>query len=148
MTTITIIKATWAKHAQQLSEIRYTVFVEEQQVPVELEMDEYDPHASHWLAQDGDQAIATVRMLTDGKIGRMAVLAPYRRRGIGKALLQSCIEEAKARHFDTLELGAQVHAIGFYQRQGFEPVGDRFIDAGIPHQTMRMTLAPVLPNAG
>ncbi|MDF1693476.1 MAG: GNAT family N-acetyltransferase [Zhongshania sp.] len=144
MKTITIVKAAWTEYQQQLTAIRHTVFVNEQKVPEALELDEFDATATHWLAFHNKEAIATVRLLDNGTIGRMAVLSPYRRKGVGKALLQHCIIEAKDRGMASLQLGAQVHAIEFYQHQGFELLGPRFMDAGIPHQHMRMVLKPVL----
>ena len=141
MTTITIKPATWANHIHALSSVRKTVFIEEQQVPVELEWDDEDDLAWHWLAENsaGD-AIGTVRLLRSHQIGRMAVLANYRNQGIGKQLLQAAIEQAIANDWFDVYLHAQTHAIDFYARAGFVAEGPEFMDAGIPHRTMRKIL--------
>ncbi len=140
MTTLTIAKADWANHAGLLSEIRHRVFVEEQNVPEALELDEFDSDASHWIARIEDKVIATARMLDNGVIGRMAVLKPYRGKGVGTALINAIIKEAKARSYPAVELGAQTHAIAFYETVGFRIKGPRFIDAGIAHQHMHLQL--------
>ncbi|MGK0501022.1 MAG: putative GNAT family N-acyltransferase [Oceanicoccus sp.] len=138
---ISIKTADWQLDHAVLSAIRNAVFVQEQQVPVELEMDEHDADAQHWLAFDGDQAIATVRMLKDGHIGRMAVLKYYRGNGIGNNILQHLIETVKQQSLFEVYLHSQTHAIGFYQKLGFSAYGDEFMDAGIPHRNMKLQLA-------
>ncbi len=125
---------------QKLQAIRQQVFVEEQKVPVELEWDEHDDSALHFLAELDGKAVATARLIVDdedtARIGRMAVLAGFRRRGIGHALLQTVIACAEQRGISCLKLYAQVQVIAFYQRFGFEAHGDIFQDAGIPHRAM------------
>ena len=140
MTTLTITKADWTQHRGILAQIRYRVFVDEQAVPEALELDEYDVTASHWMATMGAEVIGTARLLENATIGRMAVLKPYRGKGVGAALLSSIVAEAKIRHYHQVELGAQEHAIGFYQAAGFLPKGKRFMDAGIVHQQMYLQL--------
>lgn len=130
----------WATHRELLSRIRHQVFVLEQVVPVAMEIDEYDPQARHWLAWVDGEAVATLRLLDNGSIGRMAVLAGYRRRGIGRALLQDCIEFARRQGHTRLSLAAQLHAIAFYEGCGFRPYGDEFMDAGIAHRLMALEL--------
>lgn len=121
--------------------VRFAVFVMEQSVPEELELDMLDPLARHWLVRDGDgEAIATARLTPDGRIGRMAVLADWRGRGIGTSLLQAMIAHARSEGMAELTLHAQVTAIPFYQRLGFEAEGPEFDDAGIPHRAMRLPL--------
>ena len=139
-----IIETNWTTHHQCLTDIRYQVFVHEQGVPVEMELDEHDQTARHWLLQDstGETTtyIATLRLLNDGSIGRMAVLSGYRGQGWGKALLQACIQTAKAEGIQELTLSSQCHALGFYEKLGFVPRGEVFMDAGIPHRQMFLAL--------
>jgi predicted GNAT family N-acyltransferase len=137
---MTIRKTDWQTDKAILTGIRHEVFVDEQAVPIELELDEHDPYCHHWLALLNDEAVGTVRMLNNGSIGRMAVRKDFRKRGIGKALLQAAMEYGKNQDWRELTLGAQDHAIGFYAAAGFMPYGDMFMDAGIPHQSMRLLL--------
>jgi len=130
----------WDELSAQASPIRFTVFVDEQKVPVELELDEFDPLSCHALALAGDEAIGTGRLLPDGHIGRMAVLAGWRGRGVGALLLQALIDEAKRRGMARVVLNAQTHALGFYARFGFVPEGEEYEEAGLPHRTMSRSL--------
>ena len=140
MTMLKIERVRWSEHWRELTEIRRRVFVEEQRVPVELELDEDDFTARHWLARYGSEVVGTVRLLADGHVGRMAVAADYRGRGIGRALLHAVIDDAIQQQLPKLELAAQTHAIDFYRKEGFQPIGDSFMDAGIAHQSMTRTL--------
>lgn len=138
----TIKPASWVNDQAQIISIRHPVFVEEQGVPTELEIDGEDDHANHWLAIDSHQkAIGTLRMLPDGHIGRVAVLKTYRQRGIGKALLEAALTFAKEKQFYDIYLNAQVSAIAFYEQLGFKTIGEEFMDAGIPHLKMTLQLA-------
>ncbi len=130
----------WDELSAQASPIRFTVFVDEQKVPVELELDEFDPLSCHALALAGDEAIGTGRLLPDGHIGRMAVLAGWRGRGVGALLLQALIDEAQRRGMARVVLNAQTHALGFYARFGFVPEGEEYEEAGLPHRTMGRSL--------
>ncbi|GAB1407601.1 GNAT family N-acetyltransferase [Thermomonas brevis] len=122
--------------------IRKTVFVLEQHVPAELERDALDAVSTHALARllDGTP-VGTARLTPDRHIGRMAVLAPWRGSGVGDALLAALLHEAGRRGWPDVALNAQVEAIGFYLRHGFQPEGARFMEAGIEHQAMRRPLA-------
>jgi predicted GNAT family N-acyltransferase len=134
--------ADWVADGPALRAIRTEVFVEEQQVPVELEWDADDERARHVLALTADgSAVGTGRLLPDGRIGRMAVLRPWRGKGAGAALLTELLRIAQAAGLDDLALHAQIHAIGFYVRFGFQPEGETFLEAGIPHRAMRLWLA-------
>jgi predicted GNAT family N-acyltransferase len=127
----------WNELAEQARQVREAVFVEEQRVPREIEMDEHDDVSRHVLASDGDGgAIGTGRLLADGHIGRMAVLADWRGKGVGRALLERLLEEAAGRQMRHLALHAQTQASGFYRRFGFVEEGPEFMEAGIPHRTM------------
>jgi predicted GNAT family N-acyltransferase len=130
----------WGELSAQASPIRFTVFVDEQKVPVELELDEFDPLSCHAVALAGDEAVGTGRLLPDGHIGRMAVLAGWRGRGVGALLLQALIDEAKRRGMARVVLNAQTHALGFYARFGFVPEGEEYEEAGLPHRTMSRSL--------
>lgn len=129
-----------------LRHVRETVFVVEQQVPIEEEWDEMDPRCRHVLARDPDgRPIGTGRLTPEHKIGRMAVLAEWRGRGVGDALLVALMDQARALGWDSVSLNAQVSAERFYARHGFVPYGDRFMEAGIEHQAMRRALEPLRP---
>ena len=126
----------------ELRAVRDEVFVGEQGVPVELEHDALDPLCTHALARllDGTP-IGTARLTPERHIGRMAVRAPWRARGVGDALLLALVEEARKRGWPEVRLNSQATAIRFYERHGFQPEGPRFIEAGIEHQAMRRILS-------
>ena len=127
----------------QCFRIRTIVFVEEQEVPLELEMDEYDAVATHFLLCDGETPLATARLVDKhglAKIGRVAVLKEARGRGLGLLLMQAVIDEAKHRGFTESVLDAQTYAVPFYARLGYVAEGEEFDDAGIPHFLMRRKL--------
>jgi predicted GNAT family N-acyltransferase len=126
----------WENARAQASAIRLAVFVEEQGVPREIEMDEIDAQCVHALAFEGGTAVGTGRLLPDGHIGRMAILKPWRGRGIGSAILHSLIEAARRRGEREVMLSAQVHAVDFYRAHGFAPEGEVYEEAGIAHQAM------------
>ena len=134
--------ADWAADGPVLRAIRTEVFIEEQQVPAQLEWDAEDEQAWHVLAMIADgTAVGTGRLLRDGRIGRMAVLRQWRGKGAGGALLTGLLRIAQAAGLDNLVLNAQTHAIGFYARFGFQPEGETFLEAGIPHRVMCLRLA-------
>ena len=126
----------WAELAAQAAPIRFEVFVEEQRVPAEMELDEFDALSCHALALVDGRPVGTGRLLPDGHIGRMAVVVGWRGRGVGAALLQALIDEAGHRGIAQLALSAQTHALGFYRRFGFMPEGEVYEEAGLPHQVM------------
>lgn len=138
--TIAVRKANWQHDQNILSEIRRRVFVDEQNVPEDLEWDGLDDDAQHWLAFYNDEPIGTARLLRNGHIGRMAVLAHARGRGVGAAILRSAIDDAKQQQLREVYLHAQTHALSFYERLGFVVEGPEFLDANIPHRTMRLIL--------
>lgn len=130
-----------------LRKVRETVFVVEQQVPVEEEWDELDPQCYHVIARDNaNQPIGTGRLTPEHKIGRMAVMKDWRGKGVGDALMRALMEEAQRRGWQELKLNAQVQAQPFYARHGFEPFGERFMEAGIEHQAMRRSVPPAAPS--
>jgi len=123
-------------HFTEIEEIRTRVFIKEQNVPVELEWDEFDNDSTHILAYYNNKPVGTARLLNDGHIGRMAVLKEYRNRKIGENMLKYILDIAKKRSIENLELSAQEHAVDFYKKYGFSVTSDVYMDAGIPHYTM------------
>ena len=131
----------WGEAREQASRIRFRVFVQEQGVPREIELDDQDAQCVHALAFDEKGlAIGTGRLLPDAHIGRMAVLEEHRRHGVGTLLLNRLIEAARQRGERQVLLSAQVHAAAFYRRHGFEPMGEIYEEAGIPHRAMRKSI--------
>ena len=131
----------WADAASALRDVRRAVFVVEQGVPEALEFDAADLASIHALAQDAAGApIGCARLLADGHIGRVAVLAQWRGRGVGRALMRALIVRAAARGDATVIVNAQVQAMPFYARDGFVATGDAFLEAGIAHRVMTRTL--------
>ena len=130
----------WDEAGDTLGAVRRRVFVEEQGVPEALEWDGLDAGARHFLAQVDGAAVGCARLLADGHIGRMAVLRPWRGRGIGTALLQAVLGACRARGQGLVFLNAQTAALDFYRRLGFHAVGGEFIDAGIPHLRMERAM--------
>lgn len=134
----TIEYGDWATLGEFASGIRTQVFVHEQGVPAELEMDSMDAVCLHAVARDSDgKPVGTARLLPDGHIGRMAVHQHQRGAGIGSALLLGLMSQARARGEREVVLSAQTHAAAFYTRHGFVVEGDEFFAAGIAHLEMR-----------
>ena len=124
--------------------LRHEVFVEEQGVPVELEVDEHDDDALHLVALDQDRLVGTCRVVRDGaraKFGRLVVARDARGAGIGRALLDDAERRSRADGAERMVLTAQVAAMGLYERAGYTARGDVFLDAGIEHMTMEKALA-------
>lgn len=124
-------------------QLRRVVFIEEQGVPEADELDDQDEAAIHLLAEDGGKALGSARLLIQGetgKIGRVCVLAEARGRGIGAALIRAAVEEFRQMGLKRAKLGAQVHALGFYEALGFEAFGPVYQDAGIAHRDMALAL--------
>ena len=139
MTTVSVVSGDWKTYQHECERVRAMVFMAEQKVPRELEFDEDDHRAEHFVAIDSRQMVmGCARLLDDGRIGRVAVLRPFRRRGIGRVIMEAVLERAKARGMASVYLGAQVQAQPFYEQLGFKPYGDVFDEAGIPHQMMRL----------
>jgi predicted GNAT family N-acyltransferase len=131
----------WEELGAQARRIRFEVFVVEQGVPLDLEIDSADPGGVHALAsRPGGPALGTGRLLFDGHIGRMAVAREARGLGVGAAVLRALMQAARERGHREVELHAQVHAQAFYERFGFAVIGPEFDDCGIPHVTMRAEL--------
>ena len=124
---------------EQVQAIRRIVFNEGQNVPVADEVDGLDSQALHLLLRLDGQPIGTARLLINDdtcKIGRVAVLAEHRGRGFGVTIMQKALDVLRAEGLGQAKLGAQTHAIGFYERLGFKAIGPEYQDAGIPHRDM------------
>ena len=142
MNGCTLRIANWQNDSGALRAIREAVFIHEQRIPPELEWDEIDASCIHVLAMDSaGKPIGTARLSSDGSIGRMAVLKDWRGKGVGSALLQCLLGEARSRQIKQIGLNAQTYAVGFYLKFGFQPVGEEFLDAAIPHVRMVLRLS-------
>ena len=132
-------------------EIRREVFIEEQHVPAELEMDDEDRTAVHAVIFDDDRCVATGRLWFDGtsfRLGRCAVLREYRGQGIGDLLVRLLLVRAFQSGARELTAHAQLHARAFYERFGFRAVGEPFEEAGIQHVTMVLPVSEaVFPSS-
>lgn len=123
--------------------LRRVVFIEEQGVPEEDEIDDKDDLALHLLATKDGTPVGSARLLLQGKtgkIGRVCVLKSHRGTGLGAALIRAALDELRAQGMETAKLGSQTHAIGFYESLGFTATGPEYMDAGIPHRDMVLTL--------
>lgn len=128
---------------QQVLQIRQRVFVAEQGVPAELEQDDDDALALHWLAWEGEKPVATARMLMSesrAKIGRVAVLPQARGNGVGRLLMQTLHQKAREEHLEQIYLDAQLQVIPFYESLGYQVEGEVFEDCGILHRRMVLWL--------
>lgn len=133
--------ATYAADATDLRAIRESVFVVEQRVPAELEFDELDPQCHHVLVRDLQyRPIATGRLSPEGKLGRIAVLPEWRHRGVGRSILLALIDKARNLGLTSVCANAQVAALDFYRKLEFVEEGQPFVEAGIPHQRVRLSL--------
>ena len=140
-----------ARDFERAMAVRIEVFVGEQRVPVEIERDELDPLAWHLMALEGSEVVGTGRLVETetpagergrwGRVGRMAIRAAYRGRGVGAMLLAALEERARAMGLGAILLHAQIRAEGFYAKAGYVRHGAVFEEAGIEHQEMRKRLA-------
>jgi predicted GNAT family N-acyltransferase len=133
---ITAIICDYASNTKDICAIRYEVFVDEQNVPVDLEIDGLDGKAKHALAFVDGVPIGTGRILNDGHIGRVAVLKNYRGLGIGKLIMKELIKCAQDMSLEKIWLSSQWHAHSFYLDFGFVCVGEIYKEAGIDHIKM------------
>lgn len=134
---IRVEPAPWALAAPELLAVRDAVFVREQGVPVHLEHDAHDAIARHFIARTADGTpVGTARLLPDAHIGRLAVLAQWRGRGVGRMLMLAALDGARLQGMTHVCLHAQRQAQGFYESLGFVAQGPEFLEAGIPHVLM------------
>ena len=124
--------------------IRYEVFVEEQKVPADVEIDELEDKSHHVVLYEDDQPMGTARIYHRGdgiyKIQRVAVLKNYRGKGIGVQLMKECELQISKLRGTKITLGAQLQALSFYEKLGYKAEGAEFMDAGIPHREMTKML--------
>jgi predicted GNAT family N-acyltransferase len=140
--SLRIVIGPWEQQRHAAAALRQQVFVVEQGVPAELELDEMDAQSLHAVAYQDGVAVATGRLLPDGHIGRMAVRQDARGAGTGSLVLCALMDEARRRGDRDVVLHAQLSARDFYARHGFEAEGDLFMDAGIEHIAMRRRFSP------
>lgn len=140
LANIHISIVTWQQAEHHLRAIRTPVFIIEQLVTPEFEWDDIDATAVHLLAMHDATPVGCLRMIDYHKIGRMAVLKAWRNMGIGAALLQKAVDICKAHGTQTVDLSAQTHAIGFYERCGFVVTSGVYQDLHIPHVDMQRAI--------
>jgi predicted GNAT family N-acyltransferase len=124
--------------------LRHEVFVVEQRVPIGEEIDEHDDGALHLVVVEDGRVVATCRVVMDGgtaKLGRVAVAPSARRRGLASRLIEESERHARALGARRVALAAQTGALSLYERAGYTPYGERFMDAGIEHLMMEKRLA-------
>lgn len=139
--TYYVHEVSWEKAQELLLQVRHQVFVYEQRVAVDIEVDGRDPVCYHVLVTDLDgNPVGAGRMTSEGKIGRVAVLMQHRGTGLGSKVLKKLVDIASRESISPIKLNAQVHALPFYERHQFTPKGPVFMEAGIPHQTMTLAL--------
>jgi predicted GNAT family N-acyltransferase len=137
----TVHLISWHDGEPLLRGIRETVFIQEQNVSAEHEWDGMDDACHHVLALSAaGEAIGGGRIMPNGHIGRVAVLAPWRRQHIGSAILEILVDYARSQHYEKVDLNSQVQAIPFYKQFGFEEEGEVFMEANIPHRRMTLQL--------
>ena len=140
-----ILLKSWKEAEVDAFLVRQQVFILEQGVPAELELDEFDSSAAHVLAYQDAHCIGTGRLVNlsakQAQIGRMAVLAKFRGKGIGKQILQKLVDLSASQGVREIILHSQVSAIPFYEKLGFQAQGEVYEEAGIPHRNMMLTLA-------
>lgn len=135
-----IVSGCWDDLKLNAQMVREQVFIKEQNIAAEDEWDDQDNISLHFIVFDTDQAIATARLLENDSIGRVAVLSSHRGLGIGKLLMLKIIQVARNKGRSKLKLSAQEHAIAFYEGLGFQPEGEFYLDCGIPHIDMNLSL--------
>jgi predicted GNAT family N-acyltransferase len=138
---ITVKIADSKREAEECFRIREDVFVIEQHVPLNVERDEYDGSALHFLMLEDGHAIGTARVVlkdngTSAKIGRVAIISSKRGIGLGKNLIAAIERNPQLNDVNKFVLDAQTNALPFYERMGYQVCGEEFIDAGIPHRRM------------
>lgn len=137
----------WDEAQSALRHIRQTVFVEEQQVPEDLEWDSDDKVAVHLLGKEGNRAVACARLTSDGRLGRIAVLKEHRRHGWGSRLLHAAEQFLQNKKITRIFLHSQANSYYFYFQHGYRPVHEMFWDANIPHIRMEKIIGRPNPNS-
>lgn len=141
MEDIAVAEVSFSAAGDDLIRIRREVFIEEQGVSEDEEIDGMDESSTHFIAStDTGEPIGTARLMANGQIGRMAVLKGFRGKGIGLMLLDAAIESARRQGHQKVFLHAQIQVVEFYSRRNFIAYGSTFLDAGIEHRAMELTL--------
>ncbi len=151
MATIEVIPVTSTEELEEALGVRARVFVEEQRIAMDEEIDRYDAtptgsEALHLVARVAGTPVGAARLLLDAPpggpvhLGRVAVLAEWRLHGVGNALMARLHDEAKARGYPRIEISAQVSALPFYERLGYIAEGPVYLEAGIEHRAMYFAL--------
>ena len=136
----------WPSEGDRVAALRDAVFGDEQQVDPDIQWDGRDAESRHVVIEDGNRPIAYGRLLPEGRIGRMAVAAEYRGRGLGRQVLDKLVALARDAGMDAVFLHAQARAAGFYHKAGFQAEGEPFDEAGIPHIAMQLPLLSLSPG--
>lgn len=138
-----IIQAGTDDQLQDAYNIRKKVFVEEQQVPIEIEIDEHENNSAHFVLYDDEKPAGAGRFRIldgNGKVERVCILPEYRGKGAGIQIMLGIEEYAKKLPVNELVLNSQSYAVPFYEKLGYTVVSDEFLDAGIPHRKMKKKL--------
>ena len=130
-----------SENEQSIRSIRENVFINEQFIAPEIEFDGLDSSAIHAVVIVDGKPVGTGRILSDGHIGRIAIVRDFRGQGLGSKIVLSLIDEAKKSGYQRVYLGSQKQAIDFYTKLGFTPFGEEFMEAGIVHLSMEKALA-------
>jgi len=131
------------KEKNDAFKVRHTVFVNEQNVPADLEIDDHEKDATHFVGYDKNTPVAAGRFRVidnRAKVERICVLHHYRGTGLGYLLMSAIETRAKDLSLKGTKLNAQISAVGFYEKLGYQIISDQFMDAGIPHVTMTKNL--------
>ncbi|WP_214747431.1 GNAT family N-acetyltransferase [Exiguobacterium sp. s189] len=140
---LTIQSGKEAKLIEQAKQVREIVFVQEQGIDASLEYDDLDDVCTHVVGLLDAQPVTTARLRpvdsTVGKVERVATIQTARGHGYGKEIMDEVERVAKHQGLSELLLGAQLTALPFYEKIGYEAFGDEFLDANIPHRMMRKT---------
>lgn len=138
-----IRKAKNKSELDKVFEIRTNVFVKEQNVPLDLEIDGLDPESEHFVVYLDNNIIGCARIRKSknfAKLERIAILKEHRNKGFGKQLTKFLIEYCKQKKFDEIRLHSQIYVSDFYKKLGFKTIGENFFEAGIEHIEMYMTI--------
>ncbi|WLR51627.1 GNAT family N-acetyltransferase [Bacillus tianshenii] len=137
-------RVTTKKQLEDAYYVRTEVFVNEQNVPEEEEIDQFEEEADHFVLYDADKPVGAGRCrVVDNmlKVERICVMASHRSKGAGSLIMKACEEVATEKGIKALKLNAQTQAQPFYERLGYECTStETFLDAGIPHVTMKKAL--------
>ena len=137
-TSISIIETHWSEHSDEITHIRNIVFVKEQCVPKNIEMDGKDVDCNHFLICKKNEPIGTARLQSGGKIERVSILKTERKKGLGTKLMKFIINSARKKDLEKVYLHSQMDSIDFYKSLGFKTKGEMFQEAGIKHVLMVM----------